>query len=172
MSNSFTQPPAVASAPTAGKGLALDLSGKIPQAVRKKISGYELAYEEFSATVNCQTGTVSAPIDVVSAGTVSFDGATRVKIEFFSVYLSIGAATTLNLDLWEDAASIGMIALSNIAGDTPCGTVSRFLIPASGNHVFKVSGYLSAGVGVAGPAAGVGASGGVAMPGFIRITVA
>jgi hypothetical protein len=134
----------------------------------------QLALVTFAATVNV-TGSEVAPTDVVSAGTLAFDGVTPVHIEFFAVQGR--SATVVNalvgLNLWDGNTDLGRICLFQNGGS---GTVvfggitgSRYLTPAAGSHTYKIRGWASTGTAVV--VAGAGGAG-VELPGFIRIVTA
>lgn len=133
------------------------------------LPGHEIAYVEFTGTVSSTTATEAAPLDVVSAGSVTFDG-TPVVVEFFCEQIENVGAINNGFNLWEDATDRGRLFDSNAQAVNTGGTFKRRYTPSAGAHTLKVrlwtSGastfQLSAGAG------GVGAR----MPGFIRITKA
>jgi hypothetical protein len=141
-------------------------------AIAAKPPGYRMAYVEFVANV-VPTGTTAATaIDVVSAGAITFDGATTVDIEFYSYGLSSPSAIGSTLiDLWDASTDLGIMAQAlNSAASTmvvPC-LVRRTVTPSAGSHTYKARVWATS---LAGAFAGAGAGGaGVVMPGYIKIT--
>lgn len=137
--------------------------------------GYELAYVEFTSPVSI-TATVEASSDIiVSAGSVAFDGSTRVCIEFFTPDLHADPVVGRFVGLWyfDGSTSIGSPAFHYAQVATQENTepvyVRRFLTPSNASHTYSIRGYVSAGTGSV--AAGVGGAGNY-VPGYIRITKA
>lgn len=135
--------------------------------------GYQLAYVEFTSAVTISATTEATANSVVSAGAVSFDGATPVIIEFFAVISQPAASAGSNLIyyLYEDGASIGQLGQhQNPASSSNRVPVllRRRMTPTSGSHTYEIR--VVRGVGNGSVRAGVGGSGNE-MPGYIRITV-
>jgi hypothetical protein len=128
-------------------------------------SGYLFSYDEFTAPVSITATTEGSANTIVTAGSVTYDGTTAVRVEFGCVRLDKGSTET-QLWLYDNGVSIGMI------GRTPntCAVmVACRLTPSNAAHVYSIRGAVDGGTGFA--QAGVGGAG-VMMPGFIRVTKA
>jgi hypothetical protein len=130
-----------------------------------------LAYVEFTANVAVSATTEATPTDIVTAGSVSFDGK-PVWLEFYSPHCSPPSVVghIMVLRWYQDGASLGTLAQivcqEAVQGWAPV-FARRRLTPAAGAHTFKVGGAVNALTGFVGAGAG-GAAGSV--PGYIRIT--
>jgi hypothetical protein len=133
----------------------------------------EIAYQEFTASVIVSSTSEAAPNDVVSSGSIVFDGSTTVVIEFFSPLVQPGAAagSTLICSLWDSTTDLGRMSYSlNPSATNPAsGPVScqRRLIPTATTHIYKIRAFAAGANGTIFAGAG-GAT--VFLPGFIRIT--
>lgn len=172
----FTGSPPVTRAPAGGKGVALDWRGNLPLAVRKQLPGYEYGYAEFTALFTTTATSEATAGIVVAAPTLIFDGATRVKIEFFAMTANVGTSLRwVALWLYEDqgsgATSIGQIGEQDVPTGGYGGPVScsRLMTPILGSHVFSIRASVGGGAGTAVIGADVGGTG-KNMPGYIRIT--
>jgi hypothetical protein len=137
-----------------------------------KIAG-ELAYTETAVGVTAPVGAPSAGIEVVSLGSVTYDGS-PILIEFYADAVLTGAAANaaVGITLWDGATLLGELAL--VRGNTAGASVHarRRLTPTPGPHTYLVKAHSGASGGVAGSiAAGVG-TGGANMPAFIRASLA
>lgn len=131
----------------------------------------EIAYVEFTSTVSI-TGSEASPTDVVSAGAESFDGSTRVKIEFYApAVASTGSAQQTILSLWDSTTDLGRVfQCGNLSGTQVFGCyVVRYLTPSNASHTYKIRGFREGGTGTANVQANTGGTG-LQMPGFIRLT--
>ena len=129
----------------------------------------ELAYAEFAASVNCQTGTVGSPITIVTAPAFTADGTSSYIVEFYCGYYSLATGVTFEIDLWE-GSSLGLLTAISFAGNSPGGVLRRKLTPSAASHTYSIRGCVIAGAGVASAVAGAGGSGGTSLPGYIRVT--
>jgi hypothetical protein len=146
----------------------------MPTTVIRQVEAVELAYVEFNASVSITATVEATPNDVVSAGAFTFDGATRICIEFEATEMETGttAGSFVLLNLWDDTTDLGRFA---IVENSATGLVGvsvhrrRFLTPTAGNHTYKVRGWrVNSDGSVSAGAGGVG----LTLPGYIRITVA
>lgn len=130
----------------------------------------ELAYVEFTANVAITATTEATANSVVSAGALSFNGSTRVKIEFYAEYVLAASGASLFLILYDGSSSIGILGqYGNGVLVFGGANVSRFLTPSNASHTYSVRAYGAASSNSVN--AGAGGSGN-AMPGYIRITTA
>lgn len=159
--------------PTAGLGLVLGINGRLPPGVYgvglDGPSGTELVYNEFVSDVSIVGTTEGTATVIVTADSYTFDGQTKVLIEFFSAAVKVGTSN-VSVRLFEDGAAIGQFGYQDTAsGKYVPMRVVRKHTPTLGSHVYSVRGMVDAGTGSA--AAGAGGAG-VNVPGFIRITKA
>jgi hypothetical protein len=140
----------------------------------------EMAYVEFTTTKTATSSTEASAVTVVSAGAVSFDGATKVRIEFFAPQVNISDNSNgALLTLFDGTTATVIGQLYKFAGDSvaaqPRGAVYavRELTPSNASHTYFV-GILDAGAITATHAAVLAGAGGAGtlLPGFIRIAKA
>lgn len=133
--------------------------------------GHQLAYVEFTSDVTNTNTTEATATSVVSAGAVSFDGSTRVCIEFYAPYTVSPSGGSLFLTLYDGSSSIAANMGQQGNGVIVVGPVllRRFLTPSNASHTYSIRVYNASGTGTVG--AGAGGSGNKA-PGYIRITTA
>ena len=128
-------------------------------------SGNALAYTEFTSNVSITATTEGTANTIVTAGAVTFDGATACMVEFFCAQLLSGT-TTISLYLYDGAASIGQIGGQDTASTGAPIRASRKLTPSAAAHTYSIRGGVDAGTGTAtAGAGGVGAF----MPGYIHV---
>lgn len=135
----------------------------------------ELAYVEFTSTVTVNATAEGTPNEVVSAGAVSYDGTTRVKLEFFAGRCNVGttAGSFVVCNLWDgDSTDLGRIAVAAAGAASgislPLYGV-RFLTPSNASHTYKIKAWR---VNSDGAIFGAAGGAGVTLPGFVRVTVA
>lgn len=134
--------------------------------------GSELSYVEFTATVGCTGTSAATATTVVTAGAVSFDGATKVMIEFYCPsYSASSAGVNGKIGLFEDGTNIG-VAFDESVGISPAANleaiyVARRMTPSAGTHTYSWRGWTPAG----GTFSCISGAGGAStdFPGFIRI---
>lgn len=138
------------------------------------VSG-EMAYVEYTSPVNF-TATVEASANsIVSAGSVAFDGSTKVCIEFYSPALHadpvVGRYAAVLL--FDGSTSLGYsgYVTAQVATNENfySAHIVRYLTPSAASHTYSWRGVVSAGTGTAN--AGTGGAG-TNIPGFIRISKA
>ena len=132
---------------------------------------HPIGYTEFTSPVSVTATVEATPTDIVSAGTITFDG-NPVWVEFYYPYFQLppAAGGALYLTLWNDTTQIGRFAASEAESTTvrtqPGGTFKRKITPTAADHVLKVSGFVSSGTAVVGAGAGTSIT---YEPGYIRI---
>ncbi len=151
--------------------LVIASAGVTKKLVGADLPGFEIAHVEFTASVTVSATTAAGANDVVSSGAISFDGTSRVCIEFFSMDVATGATagSYVYVMLWDDATDLGRIAQSGSGGSLDIERAvlaRRFLTPSNASHTYKIKAYRvnSNGTVVAG-AGGVDTP----LPGYIRI---
>jgi hypothetical protein len=131
----------------------------------------ELAYVEATGAVAVTATAEGSANTVLSAGALTFNGSTRVLIEFYSYQVQAGVAGVTIVVLYEDSTSIGRWGYVQNGGNTQAATESmylkRFLTPASGTKTYSARAYRAVVDGVVNAGAGGSGNG---MPMFIRVT--
>lgn len=147
------------------------MTGSPPSSV---VNVVQYDYVEITANVT----TAGAAVDAITGNAVTYDGATRIKIEFYSPQLFIQTnATGLAVNLYEGASDLGQVCgLYASTGTTIAeldgpGYGCRFLTPTAGSHTYKFKLSRVTGAGTVGISAGSGGAG-VMVPAFLRITAA
>lgn len=141
-------------------------------------TGAELAYTEYTSSVNLSATTEATANTIVTAASITLDGSTSIIVEFYcSALASPGGGTSRFsiIDLYWSfnggaAGPQGFLAdtFTNLNGQIVAACLARRkLTPAAGDYVFSARGHVTAGTGVAN--AGTGGSGQF-MPGYIRVT--
>ena len=129
------------------------------------------------------TSTITATADGNSGGTaviygnaVTYDGSTRVKIEFYAPYLQYNVAgQSILVNLYDGTTDLGRLCNmgppSATATDLAPAKGERYLTPSAGSHTYHIRAWKSSASGTA--IVGGGAGGASAyMPAFMRITKA
>lgn len=128
---------------------------------------YDYVERTTSLTVTATSeGTAQAVID---GNSVSYDGSTRIKIEFYAVYADCTSGQTLVILLVEDSTVKGwlaqinnIVAMGGIKGE-------RYLTPSNASHTYHIKAFKTGGTATIEG----GAGGSVAnVPMFLRITQA
>lgn len=132
-----------------------------------------LSYVEFNANVGCSATTSAAATTIVTAASISFDGATTVNVVFYCpTYSASSTGVQGHLGLYEDGTSIGEVwlqtaGLSAGASVEAIYVVRRFA-PSAGNHTYSIRGYTPPG-GTFTVQAGAGGAA-TLFPGFILVS--
>ncbi len=155
--------------------LAVAHSGASNSIRADHMPGFQLDYVQITAAV-----TVTATSDGNSNGTaiidgnaVTYDGSTRIKIEFYCPWLSLSAGgqdTIINL--YDGTTDLGRMGLLVTAASGTLATMyaARFLTPSAASHTYHIRGWITGGSSATIEAAAGGAS--TYMPAWYRITVA
>ncbi len=136
--------------------------------------GFELDYVEKTTgtTITATADGNSGGTAVIDGNAVTYDGSTRIKIEFYAISLEISAPNALFVNLYDGTTDLGRMLVMSIPGT---GTVdasaygARFLTPSNAAHTYHIRAWKTAGTAVVVAGAG-GAS--TNMPAWYRITVA
>jgi len=141
-------------------------------------TGAELAYDQITANVTI-TGTSGAQQLIFTLGPVTYDGATRVRVETytptFDIEASGGGGGNLIAELWIDSTDLGRMGQANVGGvgafadnGWPMNTI-EFVTPSAGSHTFYIKYWSTGGT----PTITADAGGALAyMPAWARISVA
>lgn len=136
--------------------------------------GYEYDYVESTTPLSVTATSEGTAQTFISGGSVSYDGSTKICIEFFAPRIKpdANAGRYIVVIVLEDSTVLGQFALlrTPAAGtdDKPV-LVRRFRTPSAGSHAYTVKAWVSAGTG----SIDVGAGGaGTDIPAYLRITKA
>lgn len=129
-----------------------------------KLIPRELDYAQITANVAISATTEGTAQTVITGNAVTYDGSTRVKIEFYSPKFNISSGNTGDLVLLRDTTVIG-----HAEGTTAMPYRAEvFETPASGSHTYTAKAYGNSACTVQ---AGPGGSGQF-FPAFLRVTTA
>lgn len=134
----------------------------------------ELDYAEIAANVNVG-GLAASPTAILTGNPVTYDGATRVKVEWYAQVVELpGGYFDLNIGLYESGSLVcrlvGAFHDQTNAFDWT-GYGATFLTPTAGSHTYTVAGYRSPGSSGSAIVAASARGGGFA-PSWYRITTA
>ncbi len=142
------------------------------------LPGFTLDYVEITAavTVTATTDGNSQGTAIIDGNSVSYDGSTIVKIEFYAPYISYNVSNNaILINLYDGTNDLGrLVNMSQITGSnaqTMGAYGVRFLTPSNASHTYHIRGWKTSASG----SASVGAAAGGAssyVPAFMRITVA
>jgi hypothetical protein len=151
----------------ATNGMALTVaSGETTGLLWSFPPGYELAYAEYTSSVTVSGANEGAATTVVTAGAVTGDGSTVMRIEFYCMAMQF-TSTDLSIYLFDGSTSLGLIGyVAPTIGIIPV-MMSRRLTPSAASHTYSVRASRNGSNSVFIAGAG-GAS--TNMPGYIRIT--
>lgn len=134
---------------------------------RDAAAGAEMAYAQIVSSVNITATTEGTANTVLTLPATTFDGATKVKLEFFDPrWQTPGSAAEMVAVLYDGAASVGLLGYGVNAGAGAAGKFEYIFTPAAATKTYSIRGYVSAGTGIA--IAGAGGSG-LNMPAWARI---
>ncbi len=156
--------------------VSVNTEGQVTAASNVAISGgggggpTEISYTEFTADLNITATTEGTAQTVVAAPAQTFDGATKVQLQFFSPSVSIDAGDNIFVEFFDGATPLGWSYVNGNAA----GAASNFMIgatleltPSAASHTYSVRAYTQSG----GTQTIHGGTGGTLAyrPGFIRI---
>ncbi len=156
-----------------GDQIAATITAKTLTDIETTGIGYEIGYDEITASVTVASTTESAGTTVISCGAHTFDGA-PVLVEFYSALVRSGttAGSQVIVCLFEASTEITRLGFiqtpAAAAGGGAMHTAYRFT-PTAGSHTYTVTAFTSNATGspiVAAASAGTGAG----SPAFIRFT--
>lgn len=132
----------------------------------------EISYTAFNVSVSITNTTEATAQTVVSAPAHVFDGATKVRLEFFAPSVSIGSAQNVFCEFFDGAlgSPLGWCYVNGNAGSTNSNfAIDGYmeLTPSAGSHTYFVAAYTPSG-GTQSIKADVGGSGKY-VNGYIRI---
>jgi hypothetical protein len=132
----------------------------------------EFDYVEKTAPMNITSTSTTTPDTFITGSSVTYDGSTRVVIEFFapSIIGPTSSAGFVIVTLWDGATGLGRLLVVRSETVTGAWTVcyaKRFLTPSAGSHQYFVKARVTTGTGQI--TAGVGGTD-TELAAFLRIT--
>jgi len=138
--------------------------------------GYEIGYDQITASVNVASTTEGTPTAIITGTAHTYENVGYL-FHFFTPELVAPSTTggTVTVLLMQDGASIGRIAVVQndiTGGQTGVPVVGeRKFTPSAASHTFSVSAFCSVTTGT--PSVQAGAAGsGIIVPAFLRVTKA
>jgi hypothetical protein len=129
----------------------------------------DLEYVEFTSNVTVSATGSATATTVVTAGSESFDGSTRVCIEFFASNVQCGADANdaVLIHLWDGSTDLGRLgSFQNGSQAAPC-FLRRYLTPSNASHTYSIRAWRTVNNGTV--EAGSGGTSNQRLPGYIRI---
>jgi len=137
--------------------------------------GYQFDYVPITSNVTV-SGTSGAQQTAITGNSVTYDGTTRVKVEFYAPVIEPAAATNafVAVELWDGSTDLCELVGSNVPAN---GTLDLpasgyvFITPSAGTHQYIIKTYRQTSGSNGLIAAGTGTGGSFA-PAFLRVTKA
>lgn len=135
--------------------------------------GYEYDYVAKTSSTSVTATAAGSADTVVTGASVAYDGSTRVKVEFYSTFVTPTASggSDITIGLFESTTEIGRLVYQTTAANLAQYNAAYgviFLTPTNASHTYIVKAWVSSGTGTV----GAGAAGAAASPTFMRITKA
>ena len=130
-------------------------------------------YVQITANVSITATTAATAQSVIDGGAVTYDGSTRIKIEFFTAAITVPTGNECIVVLYDGATDLGNIAANSNHGSLAtdyCYYAAAFLTPSAASHTYHIKAW-NASAGTSTVLAGAGGAG-VTMPAWYRITKA
>lgn len=126
----------------------------------------EIDYVQATSNVNVTGTTASGATTVITGNAHSYDGSTRIKIEFFAPTCTPGSQFT-DVTVWDGSTDLGVI-IDTVSEHQIYGVV--FYTPSSGSHTFTIRAFKGSGTSTI--YGGSGGTSGQYLPMWYRITTA
>lgn len=125
----------------------------------------ELDYVERTTNLAVAATSEATPDDVIVGNTITLDGSTRLRIEFWASAADSAAGQAVLCNLWDGTTDIGRIA--QVSGAAAAMKGEAYVTPSAGTHTFKVRAWKTGGGATV--YGGTGAAS-TYRPSFLRIT--
>ncbi len=119
--------------------------------------------ENTSSTITCSGALPSTADAIIDGNAVTYDGSTRIKIEFGCYSMNNGGV----IELYDGSTDLGRLGFGN---GGLCFYASRILTPSAASHTFHIKGWRTTGSNLT-IDSGSGGTGAV-LPAWYRITKA
>jgi hypothetical protein len=119
--------------------------------------------ENTSSTISCSGASAAAASAIIDGNAVTYDGSTRIKIEFGCYSINNGGI----VELYDGSTDLGRMGFGNSG---LCFYASRILTPSAAAHTFHIKGWRTTGTNM-NIDSGSGGTGAV-LPAWYRITKA
>lgn len=141
--------------------------------IGQKQSGLQLDYVEVTSNLTVSATADASADDFIVGNALTFDGATKIRIEVYSPFIQTSTTVIGLLNLFDGSTDLGRIV--NSAPATSSGNCSmniigaRLLTPTAGLHTYKIKAWKTGGTVLIGAG-----TGGVAtyLPAYYRVTIA
>lgn len=134
--------------------------------------GREYDYVEVSTSLTVTATSDATAQAFLTSGSVAYDGATRVLLEFWIPDATITIGEQMLFNLYDGSTDLGRFAIPNNGGaqtaTLPPLNFRRFLTPAAASHVYSLRAWKTGGTVVVNTISG----GAGHIPAFVRITQA
>ena len=141
--------------------------------LRTALPGYQLDYVQITSPVSITATSDATANAIIDGNAVTYDGSTRIKIEFFTpdITVPVGNAITVVLnDGSTDLGRLGTTANHTSSSNDQAFYAAAFLTPSAAAHTYHIKAWIfSSATGTIGT--GVGGAG-VNLPAWYRITKA
>lgn len=164
---------ALANNHTAGDDVIWTVSGETLEGLQASKGSVivEIDYVTLTTTTNISSTNSASPTNIISGNAKTYDGSTRVKIEFYSPIISENTSSSVSFVLYDGSTAVGIIAniyASSGQINTPC-KVDYILTPTAGSHTYHIKGYVASGSGTGNLFLGTGGAS-TAVGAYLRIT--
>jgi hypothetical protein len=129
------------------------------------LPGFEFDYVERTTRLDISATTAAGANTVIDGNAVTYDGSTRIKVEFVASFAS--SSQFISVDLWDGSTDLGVIAQLNAGGNGAPIYGVLFLTPSAASHTFHIKAWR--GTGSAAFETGAGGAG-TRTPAILRIT--
>lgn len=136
-------------------------------------AGDLLDHEEITSPVTVSATDEATPTEVIVCDTVTVDGATPIRVEFYSPEVETGttAGSEVTVNLWDGTTDLGRLARVGVGDGTRAAKdavlAAREFTPAAGTHTYKAQAWRATANGTIQAGAGTAAAWG---PAFMRVT--
>jgi hypothetical protein len=128
----------------------------------------QLDYVTQSTDLNVTANTAATAQTFIAGNSVTYGGATRIKVEFWSVavFSTVGACI---IELFRDTTDLGRVSQSALSAPAGPFYGAFFDTPTAGAHTYTIAAWRSNNTSTASV---TGTTGGVFLPAWYRITTA
>lgn len=126
----------------------------------------EIDYVEVTTDKNITATTAATAETFITGNSKTYDGNTRIKIEFWTQMAAPASGSWAVINLWQDSTDLGRIGQIGITSSNG-GTIKGefYTTPSSGSHTYYIKAWTTSGTAVL-----YAASASSALPSFLRIT--